>query len=189
MRTYVSINVLAYRLGMSRVWLKTCAELRLIPFVDMNGKKRFEQEAVLDALAAMAAQNCDTLRPERLVSLAELADALNVPQGWLKAESDGGRLNYLRLGKKYRFNFNPQTVKTVLAARASEDRSKLKAVQLLTVGRIAELLDVPVDRVKYVLRSNPSIKPVALAGRTRLYDRRRFAMIREALRGDTACQD
>lgn len=52
---------------------------------------------------------------------------------------------------------------------------------LLTVGRIAGLLSVPLHRVQYVLDTRRHIRPAALAGRVRLYDRRALAMIRHEL--------
>ena len=45
------------------------------------------------------------------------------------------------------------------------------APSLRTVGRMAEELGVPLHRVLYILRTRPQIRPVARAGRARLYDR------------------
>jgi hypothetical protein len=49
-----------------------------------------------------------------------------------------------------------------------------------TTGRIAGRLGVPLHRVSYIIRSR-RIKPAALAGRLRLYDREAVAMIRHEL--------
>jgi excisionase family DNA binding protein len=53
-----------------------------------------------------------------LLSLPALAKALNLPEEWLKAEADAGRLPHLRIGKKYRFN--PTAVVRALAERAAK---------------------------------------------------------------------
>ncbi|HVT82804.1 MAG TPA: helix-turn-helix domain-containing protein [Phycisphaerae bacterium] len=52
-----------------------------------------------------------------LLSLPELADALKLPQGWIRAEADAGRIPNLRIGKRYRFN--REAVVAALLARAS----------------------------------------------------------------------
>ena len=39
-----------------------------------------------------------------------------------------------------------------------------------TVGRMAEELKVPIHRIVYILRTRPHIRPIARAGRARLYD-------------------
>ncbi len=49
-----------------------------------------------------------------------------------------------------------------------------------TTGRIAGKLGVPIHRVSYIIRSR-GLKPAALAGRLRLYDREAVAMIRHEL--------
>ena len=51
-------------------------------------------------------------------------------------------------------------------------------VQLLTPGRIADLLGQPIYRVAYILRTRPHIKPSAKAGNVRLYDRQALAQVR-----------
>lgn len=51
-------------------------------------------------------------------------------------------------------------------------------VRLNTVGLISDKLGVPVSRVLYVLQTRPHIRPVALAGRARLYDQAAVAKIR-----------
>ena len=43
---------------------------------------------------------------------------------------------------------------------------------------IAQELGVSLVRVQYVLRTRHHVKPVALAGRLRLYDRQAVAMVR-----------
>lgn len=40
----------------------------------------------------------------QLLSLPALAEALKLPEGWLKAEADAGRIPHLRISKRYRFN-------------------------------------------------------------------------------------
>ncbi len=52
---------------------------------------------------------------------------------------------------------------------------------LLTSGRIAEELKQPLHRVLNVLATRPHIRPSALAGTLRLYDRRAVAMVRHEL--------
>lgn len=54
--------------------------------------------------------------------------------------------------------------------------------RLLTVGEIADRLDVPVHRVQYVLRTREDITPVAYAGRARLFDNDALARIRHERR-------
>jgi hypothetical protein len=49
---------------------------------------------------------------------------------------------------------------------------------LLTSGRIAALLGVPTGRVLHVLATRADIRPAALAGRVRLYDRDALARVR-----------
>ena len=50
--------------------------------------------------------------------------------------------------------------------------------RLRTLGVIAHELGESLSRVQYVLRTRPHIKPAALAGRLRLYDRQAVAMVR-----------
>lgn len=67
--------------------------------------------------------------------------------------------------------------------------------RLRTPGIIARELGESLQRVQYVLRTRPHIKPAALAGRLRLYDRQAVAMVRheinamEARRADKAVSD
>jgi hypothetical protein len=49
-----------------------------------------------------------------------------------------------------------------------------------TTGRIAGKLGVPLHRVTYIIKSR-RLKPAALAGRLRLYDRESVAVIRHEL--------
>lgn len=53
--------------------------------------------------------------------------------------------------------------------------------RLRTPGIIAQELGESLARVQYILRTRPHIKPTALAGRLRLYDRRAVAMVRHEL--------
>lgn len=53
--------------------------------------------------------------------------------------------------------------------------------QLLTTGRIAGELGVPVHRVVRIVRTRGHIKPTARAGATRLYSREALAEIRHEL--------
>jgi len=53
--------------------------------------------------------------------------------------------------------------------------------KLLTSGRIAAELDATVYRIHHILTRHPDIRPRALAGRTRLFDRRAVARIRHEL--------
>lgn len=53
--------------------------------------------------------------------------------------------------------------------------------RLRTPGVIARELGESLQRVQYVLRTRPHIKPAALAGRLRLYDRQAVAMVRHEI--------
>lgn len=53
----------------------------------------------------------------QLLSLPALADALKLPESWIKAEADAGRIPHLRIGKRYRFN--RQAVEAALAHAAA----------------------------------------------------------------------
>ena len=53
--------------------------------------------------------------------------------------------------------------------------------RLRTPGVIARELGEPLSRVLYVLSTRPHIRPTALAGRLRLYDRPAVAMVRHEL--------
>ena len=53
--------------------------------------------------------------------------------------------------------------------------------KLRTPGVLAADLDVPLHRVAYVLRTRRHIRPSAVAGRLRLYDREAVAMLRHEL--------
>ncbi|HYW80448.1 MAG TPA: hypothetical protein VE890_12770 [Thermoguttaceae bacterium] len=53
--------------------------------------------------------------------------------------------------------------------------------RLRTPGVIAQELGEPLHRVQHVLRTRHHIKPVALAGRLRLFDRQAVARIRYEL--------
>ena len=52
---------------------------------------------------------------------------------------------------------------------------------LITAGVIASELDEPIHRVVRVLATRPWIKPAALAGRVRLFDRRAIEQVRAEL--------
>jgi excisionase family DNA binding protein len=54
----------------------------------------------------------------QLLSLPALATALKLPDGWIKAEADAGRIPHLRIGNRYRFNLD--AVIRALAERAAE---------------------------------------------------------------------
>lgn len=55
--------------------------------------------------------------------------------------------------------------------------------RLLTSGRLAAELGVPVHRVVYVLATRKHIRPVARAGTLRLYSRATLALLRHELAG------
>lgn len=55
-----------------------------------------------------------------LLSLPDLAKALNLPEAWLKAEADAGTIPHLKIGKRYRFNL--EAVTRTLAERAADGR-------------------------------------------------------------------
>ncbi len=65
---------------------------------------------------------------------------------------------------------------------------------LITPGVIASELGQPMHRVLRVLATRPAIRPAALAGRVRLYDRRAIEQVRRELaaidrrRGDTGAE-
>ena len=52
---------------------------------------------------------------------------------------------------------------------------------LITAGVIAGELQTPLHRVLHVLKTRPHIRPVARAGRLRLFQRRAIAMVRHEL--------
>ena len=54
---------------------------------------------------------------------------------------------------------------------------------LITAGVIASELGQPIHRVVRVLATRPWIKPAALAGRVRLFDRRAIEQVRAELAG------
>ena len=53
----------------------------------------------------------------QLLSLPALAAALRLPENWLKAEADAGRLPHIRIGKRYRFAL--AAVEAALVLRAA----------------------------------------------------------------------
>ena len=53
--------------------------------------------------------------------------------------------------------------------------------RLRTPGVVAQELGESLQRVQYILRTRPHIKPAALAGQLRLYDRQAVAMVRHEL--------
>jgi excisionase family DNA binding protein len=55
----------------------------------------------------------------QLLSLPALAEVLKLPEDWIKAEADAGRIPHIKIGKRYRFNLN--TVVGVLADRAAKN--------------------------------------------------------------------
>ena len=63
-----------------------------------------------------------------------------------------------------------------------------KPPPLLTTGRIAAEVGEPLHRVLNVLATRPHIRPSALAGKLRLYDRRAVAMVRHELKAIDARQ-
>jgi hypothetical protein len=65
----------------------------------------------------------DTTSPSILLSLPALAKALHLPEEWLKAEADAGRIPHLRIGGRYRFNL--VAVTRVLSERAAQGREEV----------------------------------------------------------------
>lgn len=53
--------------------------------------------------------------------------------------------------------------------------------RLRTPGVIARELGEPLSRVVYILNTRPHIRPTALAGRLRLYDRQAVGLIRHEI--------
>ncbi len=53
-----------------------------------------------------------------------------------------------------------------------------QTVRLLTTGLIAERLKVRPSRVARILREHPEIRPAAMAGNARLYDREALSELR-----------
>ena len=53
----------------------------------------------------------------QLLSLPALSDALKLPENWIKAEANAGRIPHLKIGKRYRFDL--RTVVAILTERAS----------------------------------------------------------------------
>jgi len=51
----------------------------------------------------------------------------------------------------------------------------------LTSGRIADLLGVPLWRVRYIIQTRPHIQPAARAGNAWLFNKDTIAMIRHEL--------
>ena len=60
---------------------------------------------------------------------------------------------------------------------------------LLTPGRIASDLGVPLHRVQYILSTRGHIQPSARAGTIRLFDKRAMAQIRHELTAIAARRD
>ena len=60
---------------------------------------------------------------------------------------------------------------------------------LLTPGRIADALSVPLHRVQHILATRPHIQPVARAGTLRLFDKAAVARIRHELNTIDARRD
>ena len=58
---------------------------------------------------------------------------------------------------------------------------KRNLTRLATVGEIGRLLDVPLHRIEYVLRTRQHIRPRAVAGCARCFDDRAIAQIRHEL--------
>ncbi|MBP8305150.1 MAG: helix-turn-helix domain-containing protein [Phycisphaerae bacterium] len=61
------------------------------------------------------------MKPEpngQLLSLPVLAQTLNLPKAWIRAEADAGRLPHLRIGRRYRFNL--EVVLRALLVRAGQ---------------------------------------------------------------------
>lgn len=54
----------------------------------------------------------------QLLSLPALAQALNLPEAWIKTEADADRIPHLKIGKRYRFN--REAVVAVLSQRAAQ---------------------------------------------------------------------
>lgn len=57
---------------------------------------------------------------------------------------------------------------------------------LTTIGVLARTLRVPLHRVEHILRTRRHIRPAALAGRVRLFDRKAAAMVRHELNAQDA---
>lgn len=53
--------------------------------------------------------------------------------------------------------------------------------KLATIGEVAKLLDCPLHRIEYVLRSRPHIRPRAVAGGARCFDDEAVAQIHHEL--------
>ena len=53
--------------------------------------------------------------------------------------------------------------------------------RLRTPGVIADEVGAPLSRVLYILSTRPHIRPLAFAGRLRLYDRQAVALVRHEI--------
>ena len=62
---------------------------------------------------------CNNIAPQ-LVNVHDLAERLNLPARWLRAEALAGRLPVLRVGRRLRFNVD--AVEQALLERAAEER-------------------------------------------------------------------
>ncbi len=54
---YISLDVLAVALGLPRGYLQNLATTGHIPFLDVNGRKRFDEQQVREALTGLAASS------------------------------------------------------------------------------------------------------------------------------------
>ena len=66
---------------------------------------------------------------------------------------------------------------------AADVRVTQRTPKLRTAGVIAAELGVPLHRVLHVLRTRQHIRPLAIAGTLRLYERKAVAMVRHELNG------
>lgn len=57
-----------------------------------------------------------------VISLSELAEQLRLPKTWLRSQADAGRIPYLRIGRRYRFNL--AAVNKILADLAASGDKK-----------------------------------------------------------------
>lgn len=53
--------------------------------------------------------------------------------------------------------------------------------RLATIGEVANILNAPLHRIEYIVRTRPHVKPRAIAAGARCFDDRAIALIRHEL--------
>lgn len=120
---FVGAGAASRELGLSQAWLRAEAEAGRIPSIVCGRRRLFDPDQVRRALNEPAAEPAGRAaegpaKHEPPLPLSAMARRLRVPQTWLRAECEAGRLPHLKAGSS--LLFDAEAVETAIRQRLRE---------------------------------------------------------------------